>query len=181
MARTWLSIQVELVSGGGGRFWPRPGRVFAARRTHTFWDLAGAINDGFGRWDLSHLSEFMLSDGTRISHADPWFDPPEATVEIRTERLSRLVLGEQLAYTFDFGDEWTHLCTVGPERIDPDSELGIIPDRPTPYFGWGSLPDQYGRRWPGDQGDEGPIPPNPKGEDLPQILPRWRWLWQVPE
>ncbi len=30
--------------------------------------------------------------------------------------------------TFDLGDDWTHLCTVGPERIDPEEELGIVPD-----------------------------------------------------
>ncbi len=181
MARTWLSIEVELVSGHGKAFWPRPGRVFAAARTHTFWDLARAINIHFGRWDLSHLSEFTLADGTPISHTEPWLDPPEGTVEIRAERLSRLVLGERFAYVFDFGDDWTHLCTVGPERIDPEENVGVIPELPTPYWGWGTLPDQYGRRWSGDQSDEAPIPPDPRGEDLPPILPQWRWLWQVPE
>ena len=174
MARTWLSIEVELVSGGGNDFWPRPGRTFAAARRHTFWDLAQAINIHFGRWDLSHLSEFTLGDGTRISHSDPWFDPPEDTVEIETERMSRLVLGEQFAYVFDFGDGWTHLCTVGPERIDPEQEVGIIPDLPTPYWGWGSLPDQYGQKWREDDG-ETPVPPDPRGSDLPPILAEWRW------
>ena len=174
MARTWLSIEVELVSGGGNDFWPRPGRTFAAARRHTFWDLAQAINIHFGRWDLSHLSEFTLGDGTRISHSDPWFDPPEDTVEIETERMSRLVLGEQFAYVFDFGDGWTHLCTVGPERIDPEQEVGIIPDLPTPYWGGGSLPDQGGRKWREDDG-ETPVPPDPRGSDLPPILAEWRW------
>lgn len=28
--------------------------------------------------------------------------------------------GEQFVYVFDLGDDWTHLCTVGPERIDPE-------------------------------------------------------------
>jgi hypothetical protein len=28
--------------------------------------------------------------------------------------LSTLSLGEQFVYEFDFGDSWTHLCTVGP-------------------------------------------------------------------
>jgi hypothetical protein len=31
MARTWLSIRVELVSGRGTEYWPRPGRIFAPR------------------------------------------------------------------------------------------------------------------------------------------------------
>ena len=41
---------------------------------------------------------------------------------------------------FDFGDDWTHLCTVGSERIDPLDELGIIPDRPLPYWAGASSP-----------------------------------------
>lgn len=175
MARTWLSIQVDLVSGRGETFWPRPGRVFAAARTHTFWDLARAINDAFARWDLSHLSEFVLSDGTRISHTEPWMDPPEGTIEIRSQKLSRLGLDEQFAYTFDFGDGWTHLCSVGPERIDPEEAVGIVPTEPTSYWGWGSMPDQYGRQWSSDDG-ESPVPTDPSGHDLPPLLPEWRWL-----
>ena len=181
VARTWLSVQVELVSGRDDVFWPRPGRILAAARRHTFWDLAQAINLAFGRWDLSHLSQFMLGDGTRISHADPWYDQTEGTTEIRDEKLSRLNLEEQFAYTFDFGDGWTHLCTVGPEKIDPESEFRLVPELPTPYFGWGTLPDQYGRRWSDDDGAAGPLPPDPRGDDLPPLLPEWRWPWQVPD
>jgi hypothetical protein len=51
--------------------------------------------------------------------------------------LSALSLGEQFVYEFDFGDSWTHLCTVGPARIDPESELGIttpVPERPFPRY-----------------------------------------------
>jgi hypothetical protein len=43
-----------------------------------------------------------------------------------------------------------------------------------PYWGWGTLPDQYGRRWAEDD-LEHPVPPDPHGEDLPPILPEWRW------
>lgn len=174
MARTWLSIRVDLISGRGEYFWPRPGREFLAARTHTFLQLAYAINMAFGRWDFSHLSQFELVDGTAISQADPFLDAPEGTVEIRTEKLGRLTLGEQFAYTFDFGDDWQHLCTVGPERVDPEEVYGIQPDRPAAYSGWGVLPDQYGRRWADDTG-EGPVPADPKGRDLPPILPEWRW------
>jgi hypothetical protein len=42
--RTWLSIRVELVGGGGRTLWPRPGRVFAAARSHTFLALGDAID-----------------------------------------------------------------------------------------------------------------------------------------
>ena len=48
-------------------------------------------------------------------------------------RLSRLNAGEQFIYTFDMGDDWTHLCTVAQQRIDPLEALGIIPAGPLPY------------------------------------------------
>ena len=62
MARTWLSIRVDLVEGGGHTsIWPRPGRIFAAARSHTFAALAHAIDDAFARWDRAHLHRFALT------------------------------------------------------------------------------------------------------------------------
>lgn len=55
MARTWLSIRVELVEGRGERPWPRPGRIVAAARSHTFAQLGEAIDDAFARWDRAHF------------------------------------------------------------------------------------------------------------------------------
>jgi hypothetical protein len=75
-------------------------------------------------------------------------------------------------YLFDFGDDWTHLCTVGAGRIDPLDELGILPDGPLSYWGWGDIPDQYGRRWDGEDG-ESPPPADPRLADLPPLLPWW--------
>jgi len=174
MARTWLSIRVDLVEGRGDVLWPRPGRLFAAARSHTFAQLSDAIDDAFGRWDRSHLHEFMLADGSRLS--TPYDDEDAAelgpTADDRRTRLGRLALGERFVYVFDLGDDWAHLCTVGPERIDPDEELGIIPDRPLPSFGWGDLPDQYGRRWDGDDGERR-LPRNPGLSDLPPIRRGW--------
>ncbi len=51
MARTWLSIQIELIDGCGQTVWPRPVRIFAAAGSHTFAQLATAIDDAFARWD----------------------------------------------------------------------------------------------------------------------------------
>ena len=87
--------------------------------------------------------------------------------------LGRLKPGEQFAYEFDFGDSWAHLCTVAERRIDPLETLGIRPADPLPYWGWGDIPDQYGRRWDGDDGESRP-PTNPKGTDLPE-LGAWQW------
>ncbi|WP_433688048.1 hypothetical protein ACQP0I_04335 [Micromonospora carbonacea] len=87
--------------------------------------------------------------------------------------LSRLTPGDQFAYVFDMGDDWTHLCTVADHRIDPLDELGLVAAQPTPYQGWGDLPDQYGRRWDGDNGSAAPRRPSNPLADLPPILPWW--------
>jgi hypothetical protein len=50
-----LSLRVDLIEGHGEEYWPRPGRIFAAARSHTFKQLADAIDDAFARWDRSHL------------------------------------------------------------------------------------------------------------------------------
>jgi hypothetical protein len=123
MAKTWLSIRVDLVSGRGEDFWPRPGRVFAAGRAHRFSHLAEAIDTAFARWDRSHLHRFELSGGRLIGQ--PEFDDFDMGIlDGGATKLSSLALGEQFVYEFDFGDGWTHLCTVGPGLIDPVLGLG---------------------------------------------------------
>lgn len=154
---SWLSIRVELVEGRGMRYWPRPGRLFAASKMHSFSQLATAIDDAFARWDRSHIHEFQLSDGTRLGIPDPDF---EEVIDDSSARLARLQPGEEFTYVFDFGDDWTHICTVGTSAIDPVQSLGIVAEIPTPYFGWGVIPDQYGRRWSDDDGVSEP-PPDP--------------------
>ncbi len=173
MSSTWLSIRVDLVSGHADDLWPRPGRIFAAARSHTFNQLATAIDDAFARWDRSHLHQFYLADGPRIG--DPkWADDiDDEVLDGGRLTLGRLKAGEQFVYEFDLGDSWLHLCTVAPRRIDPAEQLGSLPNRPLPYWGWGSIPDQYGRAWDGDDG-ESPKPKSPKGSDLPSIGP-WQW------
>ena len=172
MARTWLSIQVDLIEGHGERLWPRPGRMFAAARSHTFAQLADAIDDAFARWDRAHLHEFTMADGTHVS--TPYVDWEELgpAIDDRRERLGRLEFGEQFVYVFDFGDDWAHLCTVGPKRVDPMETLGIVPDKPLSYFGWGTIPDQYGRRWDDDDG-ESRQPRDPGLADLPPLRGLW--------
>ena len=153
---------------------PVPDASFSPPDPTPFAALADAINAGFARWDLAHLSEFILSDGTRIADPDPDFDEHEGTLDIRTTKLSTLKLSDQFAYTFDFGDDWQHLCTVDPERVDPEQQCGITRAAPVAYWGWGAVPDQYGRRFADDDGD-GPVPPDPEGRDLPAFFASWRW------
>jgi hypothetical protein len=172
MARTWLSVRVDLVQGHGETFWPRPGRIFAAARTHTFAQLAVAIDDAFARWDRAHLHEFDLADGTRLTTPyDGWEDLGPVLDDRRTA-LSRLHLGERFVYVFDFGDDWTHLCTVGERRVDPLETFGVLSSRPLPYWGWGDIPDQYRRRWEDDDG-ESEFGDDPGLSDLPPLRPWW--------
>lgn len=138
------------------------------------WQLAEAIDDAFARWDRAHLHVFDFADGAMVTRTDWWDDFPQG-VEVldgRQTKLSRLSPGEQFVYEFDLGDGWTHLCTVGEQRIDPFEMLGIEPERPLPYWGWGVIPDQYGRRWDGDDG-ESPLPPDPGRADLPPLRSSW--------
>ena len=173
MSRSWLSIRVELVEGRGEDYWPRPGRTFAAARSHTFGQLATAIDDAFTRWDRAHLHQFWMASGPRIGQPDIEEDLGEDILDERRLTLGRLTPCEQFAYEFDFGDSWVHLCTVAERRVDPLETLGLVPVVPLAYWGWGDVPDQYGRRWDGDDG-QSPLPTNPKGSDLPELGP-WRW------
>lgn len=175
MARTWLSIRVDLVEGAHAHeLWPRPGRLLLARPGMSFRMLADAINAAFARWDLGHLHAFTFEDGTRIGYLTDWDEDDDGLLDDRTEKLTRLRPGERFSFEFDFGDSWMHLCTVGEEKVDPREVYGAIPDRPVPFFGWGAIPDQYGRRWDEDDGGSAaPPPPEPLLSDLPDLHYTW--------
>jgi len=164
-----MSVKVELVQGRGEHLWPRPCRLFAVSANHDFGQLAAAIDEAFARWDRSHLHEFEFKDGTRIGIADP---DDDALLDEQRLNLSRLKPGDQFMYVFDLGDDWAHLCTVSDSPIDPVEIVGLVPERPLPYFGWGAIPDQYGRAWSDDDG-ESPLPPDPQLRDLPPLRPDW--------
>jgi hypothetical protein len=40
------------------------------------------------------------------------------------------------------------------EKVDPLEACGIVPERPVAIWGWGWIPDQCGRRFDGDTGEE---------------------------
>jgi hypothetical protein len=143
--RTWLQIRVELEGGRGIDCDPPPGRIFIVGPGHTFEQLAEAIDVAFARWDFSHLHEFELPDGRRVGFAD--VDPGEhGWLDHGALKVGReLRPGDEFRYTFDFGDDWRHRCRVLEEKVDPRTEYGELPRRPVPIWGWGWLPDQYGR------------------------------------
>ncbi|RNL59221.1 hypothetical protein [Arthrobacter oryzae] len=186
MARTWLSVTVELLGGRGEELWPWPGRIFAVGPAHTFMDLADAINDAFARWDRSHLSMFTLADGRVITDEETGAEmagsahgPIIAPLDIAAAKVARTVEpGAEFQFTFDLGDAWMHRCVVGEVKVDPLEVLGLRPDNPLPYWGWGSIPDQYGRRWATDDG-ESRVPGKPS-RPHPMLLHAWPEQGQVP-
>jgi hypothetical protein len=187
MGRTWLSVTVELLGGRGEELWPWPGRIFAVGPSHTFMDLANAINDAFARWDRSHLSVFTLADGQVITDEETGAEmagsiggPITAPLDIEAAKVARVLEpGAEFQFTFDPGDDWTHRCVVGAEKIDPVEALGIRPDAPVPYRGWGSIPDQYGRRWAADDGVS--RPPRRPSQPHPMLLHAWPARDVLPE
>ncbi|WP_248846173.1 plasmid pRiA4b ORF-3 family protein [Rhodococcus pyridinivorans] len=118
MARTRLSVTVELLGGRGEELWPWPGRVFAVGPSHTLSDLANAMNDAFARWDRSHLSMFTLADGRVVTDTETGAEMVESlggpiteAVDIESAKVARLLgLGAEFQFTFDLGDDWTHRC-----------------------------------------------------------------------
>jgi len=147
VARTWLQIEVELLGGRDIDCDPPPGRVFIVGPGHSFEQLASAIDAAFARWDLSHLHEFELGDGRRIGFPDDEYGPELEWLDHAALKPAReLAAGDEFSYVFDFGDDWRHRCRVLPEKADPRESWGEpVPEAPVAVWGWGWIPDQYGR------------------------------------
>lgn len=172
--RNWLAIQVDVIAGHGSPLWPRPGRLFAVARSHTFAEFGEAVDRALARWDLPKPAEFVLPDGVRVALLGESAKSPDGVLDSATTKMGELNQGDQFAYLFD-EDGWEHLCTVVERPFDPrKTRLGGAPDVPAPYWGWGTLPDQHGLRWVKDDGQKpGPRQPAQPYDDLPPILPGW--------
>jgi Plasmid pRiA4b ORF-3-like protein len=155
VARTWLRIKVDLLGGRGIACDPSPGRIFLVGPSHSFEQFAEAINVAFARWDPSHLHNFELSDGRLIGYPDDSFGPDLMWLDHAKLKVAKeLKAGEEFEYVFDLGDNWQHRCVVEAEKGDPVEEYGIVPEQPVAIWGWGSIPDQYGRRSFDDDGED---------------------------
>ncbi|HET7387203.1 MAG TPA: hypothetical protein VFJ19_11140 [Nocardioidaceae bacterium] len=154
--------------------------------SHSFMDLADAVNGAFARWDRSHLSMFTLADGKVVTDDETGAEmtgsiggPVIAPLDITTTKVAGTVEpGCEFQFTFDLGDDWTHRCVIVEEKIDPLETVGVHPDRPLAYWGWGAIPDQYGRRWDGDDGES--RAPRRPSRPHPMPLRAWPGQDQVP-
>ena len=144
-SKRWLSIKVELLSGRGLVLEHPAGRTMITSAEHTLAQLAEAIDLAFARWDHSHLHVFGFGDGERYMLGGSEFEPE--VVDSTAVALDALDLreGASFEYVFDLGDDWRHHCEVQSVDIDPAEAYGVLPDTPVAIWGWGWIPDQYGR------------------------------------
>jgi hypothetical protein len=134
------------LGGRGIECSPPPGRDFIVGPSHSFEQLAVAIDAAFARWDLSHLHDFELPDGRRVGFPSDDYAPDLVWEDHATLKVAReLSPGQEFSYTFDFGDDWRHRCRVLDEKADPAEAYGATPKGPVAIWGWGWIPDQYGR------------------------------------
>lgn len=144
-SKRWLSIKVELISGRDLVIEHPAGRVMIASADHTLAELAEAIDLAFARWDHSHLHVFEFGDGGRYMFGGSEFEPE--VIDSTSVALDAMDLreGRSFEYVFDLGDDWRHRCEVQSVDVDPLEAYGALPDTPVPIWGWGWVPDQYGR------------------------------------
>ena len=145
----WMTIRFEVLGRDGEPLAVPPGRVLLAHPDHVLGELADAVDNAFGRWDLTPVSEFTIDGRRALPGGDP--DDPEA-LDSDTCRIGDLgwAVGSQFTYTFDLGEGWEHECRVEEVGVEAGAEVDE-PDLPVPVFGWGTIPDQYGR----DEEDDG--------------------------
>jgi Plasmid pRiA4b ORF-3-like protein len=141
----WLAIKVILTSGLGFHPDQPPGRRMLVSPDHTLAEFAEAIDVAFARWDHSHLHLFDFGDaGNFMLGGDEENEDvrDSGTTDLRSLKLQP---GISFTYIYDLGDEWRHDCEVEASDVDPEEAYGTVPKKPVPFWGWGTIPDQYGR------------------------------------
>jgi hypothetical protein len=83
-----------------------------------------------------------------MADADEFGAEGELDEATETFGAASLKVGDIFEYVFDLGDSWEHDCTVLRINIDPREEFGAAPRGIVSVFGWGAIPDQYGRIGP---------------------------------
>lgn len=145
----WMTIRVVLLGRRGQPLHEPPGRLLLVHADHSFADLSEAVDLAFGRWNLSPLHEFA-AEGRRLAPRSEIVAVGDDAAE--TEDSDEVTLGEvglrrgaRFSYIFDAAEGWTHDCLVVAVDVDPLEEYGEEPATPVPLYGWGTIPDQYGR------------------------------------
>ncbi|MEX0650986.1 MAG: hypothetical protein WD186_03055 [Actinomycetota bacterium] len=140
--RGWYIIRVELESGRGDDYKPSPGRDLLVSPNHTFRQLAELINACFARWDLGHLYVFRMEDGANIGIPDEEL----GHVDAARRKLGVRREDEVFEYEFDFGDGWTHRCTVMEVDVTPETTTVSARRGRSPCGAGGACPTSTGGR-----------------------------------
>jgi len=110
---------------------PEVSRRIAVRGDQTLVDLHEAMRNAFEWWD-DHLYAFWL-DGEFWGSAQSEYtaalesEPGAKTADVALDGLA-LNVGQELAYVFDFGDEWRVRLTLAdrrPAAVDEDFPVTI--------------------------------------------------------
>jgi len=166
-----MTVRVALLAHGDERLEPPPGRVLLVRADHTFAEFAEAVDAAFGRWDPTPASEFAVNGQRLVSDLDADTGHGEVATSDSCEVGGvGLRAGDTFRYLFDIGEQWLHDCDVEETGVDPFAVYGEEPAWPVPVFGWGTLPDQYGREHEEDDDETG------AGEDAETL---WQDSWEA--
>jgi hypothetical protein len=163
----WMTIRVVLADGQGIELDPPAGRIMLCHTGHTFAEFAEAVEAALGRWDPTPEHEFevegrvLASDPDALSLLMPGLQPLDSEgVTLGEVGLRR---GARFTYLFDPRQRWVHQCRLEETSLDPFTLVDEEPDLPVPVFGWGDVPDQYGRI----EEDDDPVMPD---EELAAVL-----------
>jgi hypothetical protein len=129
-----LVFDAELVGHRGVR------RRIAVAADHTLEDLHHTLREAF-EWDDDHLYSFWLDGefwGDPAAEYTALFEPEPGrkTARATLESLD-LPVGHEIAYVFDFGDEWRVQLTLAERRAAGKEVLPAVVDRV------GEAPPQY--------------------------------------
>jgi len=189
-----MTVRVVLEARDGATLPQAAGRVILARLDHTFAEFARAIDTSFGRWDLTPVHEFEVYGRRLLSDvAADEGGIAEASDDVRLGE-THLRPGAPFSYVFDLGENWQHTCDVESPLVDA-GQYGEQPELPIAVFGWGTIPDQFGRETEEDDEDDSTTSPSGQAqadedllwsdEDEEEFLEAWehqrRDAWEVVE
>jgi hypothetical protein len=121
MARDWLLVRVELIYAGELEDAATDVRTLLVGPSHTFGQLAEAVNLAFARWGLGCNFEFRLPGQRPLGHSAAKADRPVS---------ADLSKDDSFTLVFDDNRRLTHRCHVVGVNVDVRKELGFTPRQP---------------------------------------------------
>ena len=173
MARTWPSIRRDLVQGRGEFVWPRPGPAVCG--------CPGPLLRRPGDRDRRRLRPLgprppsRVPPGRRDAAHHPLRRRGRARAVARRQADAALATARRRAVPVHVRPRGRLDAPVHRRRRArrPARRARHRTRQPGALLGLGSDPDQYGRRWDGDDLEDQEAPPDPQGSDLPPLRRGW--------